>query len=154
MLDKRFSVVMLLRQPTQLSSYRPPSGKSIQVKVYHSETYWLVENWTELHVNALLHWPQKWNEGIQMFIIKQNIIVHMVRERLDLLVTYMIMVCDIKALNIWRYMTWTTRYGACGVLWWWVEQRARGHCIFAYSWAGVFFEGEHGSHHFCFIRYK
>lgn len=43
---------------------------------------------------------------------------------------------------------------ACCALQWWVEQRARGHCTFAYSWAGVFFEGEHGSLHFWFSLYK
>lgn len=98
--------------------------------------WWKIEPscvWTRCSIG-----PKKWNEEIQLCIIKQNIIVHTVRERLNMLVAYMIMVCDIKALNIWQYMTWTTRYGACGVLWWWVEQRARGHCIFAYSWAGVF----------------
>lgn len=49
----------------------------------------------------LLYWAQKLNDEIQICLIKQNIIVHMVRERLKSLATYMIMVCDIKALNIW-----------------------------------------------------
>lgn len=60
---------------TKISPGFPPSGKSIQVKVYRSETHQrsVAANWPATLVTTQLNWTQKWSEELQMHIIKQNI---------------------------------------------------------------------------------